>query len=192
LIMLPSIWRDHRIRFAMLVMGFFSMGLLPEIWVSPHYFAPATGLIFLLLVQCARHLAQCHWNGRPMGVALVRTIPMIMFAMIVLRILAIPAHARIEPPPPVGNLDRARILSGLEQMRGQHLVIVRYGPNHHLGSEWVYNAANIDGAKVVWARDMGEKNNAELVRYFAGRKVWLIQPDQSPVGLTQYMTGVGK
>jgi hypothetical protein len=42
--------------------------------------------------------------------------------------------------------------------------------------EWVYNRAHIDDAKVVWAQDMGEQN-AELIRYFRGRRVWLLDPD---------------
>ncbi|HXY03309.1 MAG TPA: hypothetical protein VEI49_06990, partial [Terriglobales bacterium] len=40
--------------------------------------------------------------------------------------------------------------------------------------------ADIDGANVVWARDMGDSGNEELLRYFKNRRVWLLQPDQSP------------
>jgi len=45
--------------------------------------------------------------------------------------------------------------------------------------EWVYNRADIDNAKIVWARDMGPTDNAELIRYFKDRSVWLLQPDES-------------
>jgi len=45
--------------------------------------------------------------------------------------------------------------------------------------EWVYNQADIDNAKIVWARDMGPTDNVELIRYFKDRSVWLLQPDDS-------------
>jgi len=76
-----------------------------------------------------------------------------------------------------GNLERAELLSRLERSGGQHLVIVRYGPRHDALREWVYNEPQIDSAKVVWARDMGDGANRELVRYFSGRRVWLLEVD---------------
>jgi hypothetical protein len=71
------------------------------------------------------------------------------------------------------KMDRAAVQASLEASPGQHLVIVHYGAAHSFAREWVYNAADIDAAKVVWARDMGAQNE-ELRRYFAGRKVWEI------------------
>ncbi|MGB6634011.1 MAG: hypothetical protein WBE52_22415 [Terriglobales bacterium] len=188
LVVFPWLLHDRRIRFALLVSCVFLTGLAFETWVSPHYLAPATGLLFLILVQCMRHLAQWRWENRMVGIALVRATPMVLFAMLVLRLLAVPAHARIETPPPAGNLNRSQILCSLEHMPGKHLVIVRYGRNHRLGTEWVYNSADIDGSKVVWARDMGESKNRELLEYFADRKIWLLEPDMSPPRLIPYVS----
>jgi len=186
LIAFPCLLHDRRMRFALITTCIVVTGLAFETWVSPHYLAPATGFLFLIVVQCMRHLAQWRWKNRPVGISLVRATPMVMLAMIVLRLVAMPAHARIEPPSPVGNLDRARIVRVLEKLPGQHLVIVRYSKNHHLGTEWAYNAADIDASKIAWARDMGESQNQELLEYFAGRKVWLIEPDNSPPRLVPY------
>ena len=44
----------------------------------------------------------------------------------------------------------------------------------------MYNAADIDGARVVWARDMGDWRNEELLQYFRDRHVWLLDADRSP------------
>jgi hypothetical protein len=77
-------------------------------------------------------------------------------------------------------------LHRLENTPGQHLIIVRYGRSHQSDPEWVYNAAEIDAAKVVWARDMGEQNNQELLQYFKDRNVWLLEPDESPPKLSPY------
>jgi hypothetical protein len=67
----------------------------------------------------------------------------------------------------------------LDALPGNHLVIVHYGPNHTPHLEWVYNRADIDASKVVWARDMGDRENQELLRYFKDRRVWCIDPDDS-------------
>ena len=56
-------------------------------------------------------------------------------------------------------------------------MIVRYGPDHRLDVEWVYNAADIDDAKIIWARDMGDMDNEELLQYFHGRHVWRLDAD---------------
>jgi len=72
-------------------------------------------------------------------------------------------------------------------MSGNHLVIVRYQPNHDfILDEWVFNMADIDEAKILWARDMGPQN-AELLEYFKTRKAWLVEPDYHPARLTPYV-----
>jgi hypothetical protein len=74
----------------------------------------------------------------------------------------------------------------MEKMPGQQLVIVRYRPGHDfILNEWVFNHADIDGSKVIWARDMGP-DNAELLRYFKARNVWLVEPDYNPPRLSPY------
>ncbi len=65
-------------------------------------------------------------------------------------------------------------------------MIVRYKPDHDFSREWVYNTADIDGSKVVWARDMGAAQNAELINYFKGRHVWLLEPDEDPPRISPY------
>src|SRR5438477_12471695 len=108
-----------------------------------------------------RDLYNCAPNGRPVGRFLARSVPIICVLLIFL-LSAAPAFG-ITPHPSwirtwcsqdAENLDRARILQQLEKTSGQHLAIVRYGPNHDtLTNEWVFNNADIDGSKVVWARD---------------------------------------
>jgi len=39
---------------------------------------------------------------------------------------------------------------------------------------------------VVWARDMGDEGNQNLLRYFENRMVWLVEPDQHPPRITPY------
>ncbi len=185
LLLLPWTFRDHRMRFPLLAGALFLVGTMVETWTSPHYLAAATGLLYLVLMQCMRHLRLWRWRGQPYGDAIVRAIPVICCALIVLRLGAVAAGAQIEPRWPRGNLERAAILRQLQSSPGQHLVIVSYRPEHDLDHDWVYNAADIDAAKVVWARDMGLRDNGELLQYFHGRQVWRLNADQDPPGLEQ-------
>jgi hypothetical protein len=52
--------------------------------------------------------------------------------------------------------------------------------------EWVYNAADIDAARVVWARDLGTTENEKLRRYYPDRTVWRLEPDARPPKLSRY------
>jgi hypothetical protein len=74
----------------------------------------------------------------------------------------------------------------LEQLPGDQLVIVRYFPQHYPVDEWVYNGADIDDSKVIWARDMGAAGNQELIRYYRDRSVWLVEPDAIPARVSPY------
>jgi hypothetical protein len=176
----PWIVRDRKMRFPLMAAGFFLLGLSVETWTMPHYVAPATGLFYLLLMQCMRHLRLWRWHRRPVGIALVRAIPIIACTMVLLRVAAVLAHTPIEADWPRGNLDRVAITRQLQAMPGRHLVIVSYSPDHDLYSEWVYNRADIDGAKIVWAREMTSEQDSQLVQYFHDRQVWHLNADQSP------------
>jgi len=59
---------------------------------------------------------------------------------------------------------------------------VRYGADHDVGLEWVYNRADIDRAKIVWAREIPGVNMRPLLDYFKGREAWLVEPDEGPDG----------
>ncbi len=86
---------------------------------------------------------------------------------------------------PLG-LPRARVLAELESYPGPQLAIVRYAPDHAPFDDWVYNAADIDKSKVVWAREMEPGNCADLLRYFRDRRVWLVEPDSNPPKLSPW------
>lgn len=183
LLAFPWILRDRHMRFPLVALAVFVIGLSPQTWTLPHYFAPATALLYLILLQCMRHLRL--WGGRhgTRGPALIRMIVVVCCAMLLLRVSAALTHTAIEPAWPRGNLDRAAVVKQLNHQPGNHLVLVRYQPSngakHEVDHEWVYNAADIDAAKIVWARDMGDSENQELLRYFQNRHIWLLNGDQS-------------
>jgi hypothetical protein len=163
------------------------------VFFLPHYAAPLTALNLALVIQALRHVRVWRWDGRPAGVFLVRTLPLVYAAALTIRLLApglgLPLTETslwwLRLTPSERGLERAHLLQHLQRMPGQHLVIVRYGPEHDPGqqTEWVYNRADIDRAKVIWARDMGDAENASLLEHYRNRQIWLIEPDRHPIDL---------
>jgi hypothetical protein len=174
-------------------------GFAVQTWTLPHYFSPALGALYILLIQGLRYLWHYPHGSRTMGStpigratfgpAIVRAIPVLACAMILLRVTAAAVHAQIEPAWPRGNLDRAQTAGELARIPGKQLVLVSYGLHHNVDWEWVWNEADIDGSKVVWARDMGNAGNQELLNYFKDRRIWLINGDASPPRLKTYEAG---
>ena len=80
----------------------------------------------------------------------------------------------------------------LEQLPGQHLLMVRYSDHHNIHDEWVYNGADIDGAKVVWARELDEEQNEKLFAYFRDRQIWLVEPDVNNILVKPYTPPPGQ
>jgi len=183
---LPWLFRDRRMRFPLFLILCFAVGLLVEVWTEAHYAAPATGSLYLLMIQSLRHLQFWKWRGKPVGRLLVPAIPAIAVLMIVLRVTAIASNISWEWTWPKGNWVRQNIVRKLDLLPGKQLVIVHYGPDHPSLLEYVYNSADIDASKVVWARDMGSAGNQELIHYFHDRKVWLLNPDEQPAKLVPF------
>lgn len=177
LLAFPLLFRDRRMRFPLILAAAVVAGSVIETWTLIHYLAPAVCLIFLLVVQCIRHMRLYRYRGRPVGHAFARAIPMICVAMIVLRVTTAAAGAPIEALWQRGNLKRVAITRILQNLPGQHLVIVHYGPKHPVHIDWIANRADIDAAKIVWARDMGQEENQKLVEYFSGHHAWIVNAD---------------
>ena len=74
----------------------------------------------------------------------------------------------------------------LAAIPGGHLVLVRYSKNHNSGEEYVYNEADIDHAKIVWAREIPGVELKPLLTYFRNRNVWVYEPDEDDSAVHPY------
>jgi len=197
LIMLRRTLLDRRIRFLVLCVLVLIAGMVIQIYLIPHYLAPFTAVFYALGLQAMRHLRLWKPEGKPVGATIARLMVTLCFLMVGMRLYAGPLHLAL-PEWPASNwnfnwygpdhfgTERARIEKNLDQLPGKHLVLVRYSTMHNPFEEWVYNAADIDGAKVAWAREMDPSADLELMRYYKDRSVWLVQPDALPATLTPY------
>jgi hypothetical protein len=197
LLLLRRVLLDRRIRFMVICACVLGAGMSIEIFLVPHYVAPFVTVFYAIGLQCMRHLRHCRPEGRPVGLGLVRLTIFSCFVLAGLRLFALPLHlAATEWPSSNWNLnwigpehygvERAQIEARLKALPGPQLAIVRYGAGHEPQDEWVYNSANFDTSKVVWARDMSTEDNLELVQFYKNRTAWLVEPDAAPVRMTKY------
>jgi hypothetical protein len=197
LIMLRRILLDRRIRLLVVCVAVLAAGMLCGTFLIPHYLAPFTAAFYAIGLQAVRHLRLWMLDSRPVGMTLVRMLVVVCIVLGGIRLCAEPLHLRLAAWPGSqwsstwygpGRLGvaRERVQRRLEQLPGKQLTIVRYSPGHSSLDEWVYNAPDIDGSKIVWAREMDAASNLELIHYYKDRTVWLVQPDMDPATVTPY------
>ncbi len=165
---LPRVLRDPWARYATTVI-LILVGATLFSSAYPHYLAPVAGLILFMAMQSMRGLL--HWSRGPGGKRLIE-ITLVLFAATV----PIRVYLHLHPIRDSGFVQqREEVRRSLTALPGEHLVVVRYTDGHLFHNEWVFNRADIDASRIVWARDMGPESNRALLAYFADRTVWLLE-----------------
>ena len=185
-------WRFRWVLFALLI---FALGSNLYPYFYPHYIAAVTCLFILISVTGLERLSRWTLANYPAGLDGARLILFLCtvhflfwFGLNLSGSEASAALRRYETWDLINQGDpegRISINQQLAQVPGKQLVFVRYWPQHRF-EEWVHNAADIDGARVVWARDLGAAENAELRRRYPDRNFWLLEPDAKPPRLSRY------
>jgi hypothetical protein len=160
LAILPWSLRRRRTRRLLGVLAVFLIAPFAMVWwVSPQYLAPAATLMAILWVLLARELAA---RFRSRGATLV--LALLLFGVLGGVVSAIEtAHL-----PQQGIESQRRALAArLERIPGKHLILV---PDTMRGC--VANGADLDGARVIWARELGD--DRALLAYYRDRQVWRV------------------
>jgi hypothetical protein len=180
----PFALRDRKMRMPLVIVAVGTIGVFVVIWSAAHYAAPITCATFMLIVQAIRHLRTMRFSARPIGRALSRAIVLALILDTGINV----ARGICDPLlwPCEGDPSRAAIAEKLDHTPGKHLIMVRYTEDHNIHDDWVYNGAEIDNAKVLWARELDPQQNAKLLAYFKDRKVWLATPDTDNTYLEPY------
>jgi len=194
LAMLHRLVRNRRLRIPLMLMLFFYLGLALEVALLAHYWAPATVLVFLIATAAVREVA-CLFSPGKMRIAAICALFCAVVIFDVSRIGGVVfrlGRARVagatsrrphfvdqarmnrQDDVPEFIAERNRWLTFLRAQPGEQLVLVRYGPSHDTHREWVFNEADIDHSRIVWARSMPNGKDDELLRYYPHRQVWVL------------------
>src|SRR5439155_10112597 len=171
-----------------IMFGFVWAGLSIESYHFPHYAAPIAGLLPLMVMYGLRCLRIVGGRYGPL-IVLILTLLSVAQGIIRRGDEELPWLVKGPdfPSPRLFATDAA-LRSG-----GKHLIIVRHATDYSNNlDECVFNDIDIDGSPIVWARDMGNARNQELLDYFGGaRTVWLYEPDSHPGTLVRYSAEAG-
>ncbi|MGB6194429.1 MAG: hypothetical protein WBF42_18330 [Terracidiphilus sp.] len=166
-LILPFAWRNAVFRKLVLAVGIFVLGLSIETFHFAHYAAPGWGAFVLIIAIWA----ECAWRAPVQGFPAVRVLAVLVLLSSLIRIL-------MPTDEPSWGPSRSALIKRLSGLGGPQLVIVRY-PNMswNVGEEWVYNGADIDRQRVVFAHDLGAEEDRKLLAYYPDRKAWLLTFD---------------
>lgn len=188
--------RDRRFLWVAATLLLFALGtnLFPYLLV--HYLAGVTCLFVLASVVGLQKLSRLQIRGSNVGFDIVRVLVVLCFAEFMtwytLHLFETPFAYSVLRFETWDSINYARptrrqhVDTELARIPGQVLVFVRYSPHHVYQDEWVWNSADIDASRVVYARDLGSAEDQELIRYYPNRKVLLLEPDLYPARLSPY------
>jgi len=192
----PWTLRRYRYAWVALTLALFALGsnFFPNF--EPHYLAGVTCLFVLAAVAGLRELARISRTAAGLIVFLCFAQFLFWYMLhladsrnVSLALRRYETWSGLNHRNPAARIEVARRLASLP---GDLLVFVRYYPQHPFQEEWVYNGADIDGARVVWARDLGAAEDEKLRAYYPKRSAWLLEPDFRPPRLTPYSPAVEK
>ena len=190
LLFLPWIVRDPKGRLLVLFVALILFLNLFQMVLYPYHLGAVVPCIFAVLALCCRQMyVLLGGQNRGKALALVTLLPLCLTLVALMkqgaRALELPlAYWEIAAEP--HRDSRASLTDWLAARSRKQLVIVRYKAEHPPNQEWVYNAADIDGSKIVWAREMDADSNSRLLRYFKSRDVWLLEADSWPTRVVPY------
>jgi hypothetical protein len=195
LILLPKAWRNRRLR-PLVIFVSLALGLnLLQMVLYPYHLGPVVPVMFAIVAWGARYLyVTLSRRNRARGLAFALVLPLCLILVGAMKQsaddLGLPLAYWERAYEPHRDA-RAAIEAWLESQPRPQLVIVRYSADHSPDQEWVYNHADIDGSRVVWARELDPADDARLISYFSGREVRLLEADVYPQHVVRYERAAG-
>jgi len=190
LLLLPQVFLDRRTRPLVVILALM-LGLnLFQMVLYPYHLGPTVAVIFAIVAQGSRHVYVLLSRTRAArGMAFALLLPLCVALASTWKLTAADLNIPLsywEHGAEAHRDARAYIQEWLSRRPRKQLVIVHYSSEHSPDQEWVYNGADIDHSKVVWAREMDPKSDAQLISYFQDREIWLLNADAKPQHVEPY------
>lgn len=174
-------------QWVMLTVGIFIVGTTFYPYFQPHYIAPLTSLLVLIILIGLRTLDDWGtWIGRGVAIAYVAQFLFLYGIHLygnqqwMIRTANAVRYVNWGDPQ-----DRIAINHQLLETPGNHLVFIQPAPPRYRFISWMQNAADIDRSRIVWARDLGSVENDLLRKYYPDRRVWILKTEVFPPKLVQ-------
>jgi hypothetical protein len=179
--------RDSNMRRVAVTLAIFALGTNFFPYLLDHYLAAVTCLFVLVSITGLQQLSRITIRDNPVG----QQITLVLTALCLAEFTGWYALHLFESPSlyPILRYEtwdainhqnpqrRIQVARQLAEIKGPLLVFVRYSPRHIYQNEWVWNNADIDDARIVYARDLGPEEDQKLIRYYPNRQVLLLDPD---------------
>lgn len=195
-LMIPAVFavwimiKSRKMRVLAITLLLMLAGLVIEQWPPhDHYAAPILGVTLVVLLYGLRLAWTIQPRGIPLGPMLVRSIAITIMALSLvatgetaLNPFRLFDEAKIVSP----QLERASLVSRLQKTSGNHLVFVHLHYWDRGSIFWIYNDPDLSKSKIIWAHDMGDAENRELMKLYPNRNVWFIDKDDVIDALVPY------
>ncbi len=181
-LLIPLAWGDAVFRRLSVVVLIFFAGLSLETYAQAHYMAPGWSAFAILIALWTEQAWRKKFFKTPFGV-LVGVPLLFVFSILICSSMQtqfnLIAHGRDQQAWPY---RRAALIRSLAALDRPQLVFVRYPwPAWNVGpivlQEWVYNSAEIDRQRVVFAHDLGAEKDRALLAYYPDRTAHLLTFD---------------
>jgi hypothetical protein len=187
-LLVPAAWRDPLYRKMVIVAGVFLLALAVETFHYEHYTAPVWAALALMIAVWAEYAWDLRIRTRRVGIVLVLVALMLPAFVAISQVPQLleetsgPQGGDSRNITPLGfwPYRRFALIERLSALDRPQLVIVRYpSPDWRVWEEWVYNGADIDGQRVVFAHDLGAEQDRALLNYYADRTALLLTFDSA-------------
>ena len=164
--------RNRKTALLVVLLGGFMAGLSLQSVRLFHYLSPALGLLAVAVVLGLRTFSAFRVRGRRIGHHLAAVLVLAAAVGLVRNTVL-----TLRPGERGYGIRRAEMIARLSAEEGRHLVFVEYGPRHDVHQEWVYNGADLEGTRILFARSILPGANERLLALYSGRRAWLLSPD---------------